>query len=562
MSSKKLSPRQKMISMMYIVLIALLAMNVSQEVLNAFVVVNEGIANSNELINSKNAQLYGDFTKLVDANDSASININKLVLETQKLTNESIRYINNIKDELKEQSGIKEEANGKILFAKLDDLETGTRLLTVETLNQKSKGELLREELAQIYNKYLEIVDKGNPTVKNTPEYTNYKDIYSRTISLQEINKFDISKDGEKISWVNKNFYNVPVVATDVILSKIQNDIYTTEAQVLAFLKSQIKADVIDFDQLSAAVISPKSYLPAGKVFTADIFVAAASSKQESEVFIGKIDKSKFERDSKGSLKSTNTITDDLFFLGNYEKVPIENGKAKFEKITSGVGLRNYEGIIRVKKPIGGYDLYPFAIDYEVAPKAGFSIAPSALNVLYVGLENPLSVTVSDSKEADISIVTDNGTVQRKNGKWFAKVSKTGKANIDVYGVIAGEKKKVGTQLFRIKRVPNPISTLDGIAYDGSITLAKLKSHKAILPYLRDFVYDVNFKVISYDFIHRNNANDIKQEPSIKGAFFTKNVKRLINNSKRGDMVFFQNITVKGPDGKNRKINPIILKIN
>lgn len=564
MSNEKMSSRQKMINMMYLVLTALLAMNVSKEVLNAFVVVNEGINNSNELVISNNSDLYEVFdSKLLNTDDLNSKEIYSLVKETQKLTLESLDYIDYIKQEILNESGKNKNEKSKILFAKLDDLETATRILTESTENKISKGEVLRSKINSIQEKYLNIVEKANPTLKNSDRYIDYREIYSRRLSLQQLPLNSISIDGENISWVNKNFFNVPVVATDVILSKLQNDILASESQVLDYLFKQIDAEnKIVFNNLNAAVIAPKSYLPAGKKFEADIFVAASSSKQESEVFVGKLDRNKFNKDENGKLIKTFVKDDVLLFDNNkFQKIPVVYGKAKFEEIASGIGNKTYEGLIRIKKPTGGYDLYPFEFDYEVAPKSGFSVSPTKMNVLYIGLKNPLSITVSGSKDSDISAKISSGSLSRTGNNWFAKVDKQGKVSLDVYGVIDGEKKKIGTQEFRVRRIPDPISTLDGIEYGTTIKKNRLQSHSHLFPLMKDFVYDVKYRIVSYDFLIQKKGKEVFSVNSNNSSKINSKVKSLLQNAQSKDVVFFQNIIAVGPDGKRRKLHPIVLKV-
>jgi gliding motility-associated protein GldM len=560
MSKSKLSPRQKMISMMYLVLTAMLAMNLSKEVLNAFVVVNEGIENSNELVNKKSQALYSKlFTELEKETSTKNTRIHKLVLNTQKLTKSSISYIGDIKEEILHVSGVNTNEESNVLFANLDDLETATRILTKSIAGNKPKGELLREELVSINSQYLDIVDEGNPTNKNTPEYIDYEEIFSRSLTLQAPNKNDLSYEGESITWTNKNFFNVPVVATDVILTKIQNDIYSSEAEVLDYLFNQIGADITTFNELSAEVTAPKSYLPVGKSFQANIFVAASSSEPNFEVFIGRLVKEKFNKDDQGKIEKTFTSGKDLFFLGDYKEVPIVKGKAKFEELTSGVGQKSYEGLIRVKKPTGGYDIFPFEFDYEVAPKSSFSVSPTAMNVLYIGLDNPLSITVSGSEDRNVTAVMTKGNILRKDGNWVANVTEQGKTSIDVYGIIDGEKKKIGSQNFRVKRVPDPVATLNGKIYHNTVTKSRAKSHTGLTALMDNFVFNVRYKVVGYDFSLRTSS-DVFTEPKVRGALFSKEVKKYIKNAKTNDIIYFTNIVVKGPDG-NRKINSISLTI-
>lgn len=562
MSKEKMSPRQKMIAVMYLVLTALLALNVSKEVLNAFVFVNDGIEESNALIAYKNEKVYQQFNSNQLQSDTLKYKkILPLVIETKEITKEALNYIAFIRKDLQKESGIQTLDDGKILFARLDDTETATRILTYNTAENVNRGEQLRLEIETIYQRYLNIIDKGNQGLKNSAAYIDFKSIYATSLPLQVPNKMDFTLEGKSTTWVDKHFYNMPIIATDVLLNQLQNDIYNTEYEVLNYLQKQIGADIIHFDVLQASVIAPKSYLPQGKMFEASILLAASSSEQKAEVFIGNLDKSKFSKDVYGKLTKTFSTTDDLFFIGKYQLVPQKNGTANFEEITKSVGIHKYEGIIRVVKPTGGFDLYPFQFDYEVAPQSAFSVAPTAMNVLYIGLKNPLSITVSDSKASDVVVKINNGNVTKTEDGWEAEVFNGKSAMIEVYSKKDGELKKVGTQNFRIKQIPIPISTLDGIVYDDKITLNKLKAHKGVVALMQDFVFDVRFDVVSYDFVIKRNADGV-QTIKNDGPVFGKEIVKAIENAKSGDLVIFQNIFVKGPDKKNRKMYPIVLTIN
>jgi len=102
---------------------------------------------------------------------------------------------------------------------------------------------------------------------------------------------------------------------------------------------------------------------------------------------------------------------------------------------------------------------------------------------------------------------------------------------------------------------------LDGIAYDGSIKKKRLENHLHVFPLLKDFVYDVRYKIVSYDFIIQKKNKEIFSVSNNKGSLITGKIKNLISNSKTKDVVFFQNIVAVGPDGKRRKLNPIVLTI-
>jgi hypothetical protein len=142
MSGKKIGPRQKMINMMYLVLTALLAMNVSKEVLNASKIVDKGIENSNETLQNRNNEYYNAFEE-IQAKDKTEkvIKLYALISETKILTQEALLFISEIQQEIKDKSGV-ELIDGKENFKQADDLNTGTRILTKSKMGT-SKGELL-----------------------------------------------------------------------------------------------------------------------------------------------------------------------------------------------------------------------------------------------------------------------------------------------------------------------------------------------------------------------------------------------------------------------------------
>ncbi|MCB0510313.1 MAG: hypothetical protein KDC82_06085, partial [Bacteroidetes bacterium] len=321
MSNTKLSPRQKMINMMYLVLTALLAMNVSQEVLNAFKIVGQGIKTSNSLSQSRNIDYYSSFQewKLKNPSEDAVV-FNALFNRTKETTDEALAYIEAIQNEIKDKSGVKIENNEEV-FKHADDLNTATKLLSTEQ-DGKVKGEELRMYLGGLRQQYLDIIEQGNQTLIGSENYQDYKTVYASVLPLKEQEQNIEGLGKEKKTWAEFNFGNVPVIASDVILEKLKNDIINTETQVLDFLLEQANGGKIDFDILEAKLIAPKSYLASGKEYEAEIFISAASSSNRFQVFIGEIDKTYFD-----GQKKQFTESEELPFLGDYSELEVEGGK-------------------------------------------------------------------------------------------------------------------------------------------------------------------------------------------------------------------------------------------
>lgn len=550
MATNTLSPRQKMINLMYLVLTALLALNVSKEILNAFKIVGSGIKSSNESIKDRNSGYYQQLEKLVNEDKSEHIlSIYELAKKTEATTNFALNYINSIQHELQEKSGVIESENGPD-FKKPDDVTTTTRLLADE---KKGKGEYLRLQLDSIRRAYLEIIREGNRTVAGTEEYKDYETIYASILPLKLQPEKVEGKGKELKSWAQFNFGHMPVVAGDVILEKMKNDIINTETQVLEYLLNQAKGDIIDFDMLEARVVAPKSYLSAGSEYEADIFISAASTKTKMEVFTGTIDRDFFTGKSK-----VFTDKNELPFLGDFTSIGVENGKANFKEIAKGIGSKNYEGIIRVAKPNGGYDLYPFFANYEVAPPAGFSVSPTKMNVLYTGVENPIDIAVSGAKsDNDVRVTISNGTITKVgNGKYIAKVNTSGKATVQVNAIINDKQVSFSPMEFRVLNIPEPKVSLCGLS-QNKLKKNQILSCQGLVANNSDFIFEANYQIVSFEAIVFNN-NSISRATN-NGAIFNSDVSNLISNLRKNEMLIFDNIKVKDPSNLVRKISNSII---
>lgn len=550
MSSSKLSPRQKMINMMYLVLTALLAMNVSKEVLNAFKIVGKGIETSNQSIQSRNIDYYNSFEKLkVEDQTAKGMQMYALSTQTKKMTEDALFYISSLQEVIKEKSGTVEE-EGELNFKSPDDLNTGTKLLSAET-NGRIEGEELRLKLNSLRMEYLEVIEKGNQTLKGSEEFVDYKNIYASILPLAEQDAELLGLGKEKKTWADFNFGNVPVIASDVILEKLKNDIINTESQVLEYLLEQANGDVINFDVLEARVIAPKSYLAAGKTYEADIFISAASSNTRIEVFIGSLDKNFF-----GEQKQVFVSDEELPFIGNFTQIPVENGKANFSEVAKGVGNKNYEGIVRLKKPTGGFELYPFYADYEVAPPSGMSVSATKMNVLYIGIDNPIQIAVNGAKsDSDVKASISQGSITKNgSGKYTAQVSTPGIATIQVSANVNDKQESFAPMEFRVLSIPDPKISLCGIILKSKMTKSEVLACNGLIAQNPEFVFETRFDVLSFEVIVNSPTDGVKRE-SNSGPIYNSNVQNMLNGLKKKDILVFDNIMVKDPAKKNRKIS-------
>jgi len=290
---------------------------------------------------------------------------------------------------------------------------------------------------------------------------------------------------------------------------------------------------------LKAVVVPNSKFVMQGGEYSAEIFISAFSSTKNPEIIIGGVD-------SSGNIVSPEDT--------NHLKVT--KGIGVYSVPATGVGSQTYAGVIRLKNPSGdGYRTFAFTQEYSVMVGQAV-VSPTKMNVLYIGVPNPLAVSAAGftSDKVHPSITSGSIRPDKKKGEYLASVSKPGKAIVNVLVTMEdGTKKKVGSQEFRVKRIPPPIATLGGKYESGKIAVSKFKAQRGMVALLRDFVFDARFNVISFEMLYAARGQDLKKVKNT-GPSLNDRIRGIMKGAKKGDLVFFQDIKVKGPDGVTQKI--------
>ena len=499
--------------------------------------VETGIENSNNVLRDKITFVDEAFQgKMGDSPDGPL-----LYEQTQKVSAAAgglVALIDELKEDLYGLSGRTEEGH----LEKMDDIDSPSRLLAIEDAAE-FKCKLLQDK---INNAKKEIAD----VINNTPGFLDSERtalINSLTLTAED----DPNAKGIESKWYYKNFFHVPSAGTMTILTKLQNDALSAEATVNEAILKTIGALDFKFDKLRATVQAPKSYLPGGAQYEANIFLTASSSGIVAETYVGSLDMSKFEKDSLGDYIPFNSETETPF---NGEPKLVPNGK--YSAGTS-VGQNGTKGAIKIANPKGGFDWYPFELSYEGAAPGGFSVSPTKMNVLYIGVPNPLSITLGDAKPGTERVSISQGSISGKGNSWTATVTSVGEAKITVAGTTpSGEAAKTQTANFRVKLIPDPIPTLGGdevLTTNGKGQKGTIKAKGGIVPLLKDFDFEARFNVVSYDF-YLTSGGELLPARGNSGPMYSSAVSNLIDRAKPNDLMVFDNIKVQGPDGKTRKI--------
>jgi gliding motility-associated protein GldM len=568
MAGGNLSPRQKMINMMYLVLTALLALNVSKEVLQSFFDVNQGIERTTTNFNSKNIETYAAFDNAAENNPVKYNEVKTKAYSVQNTVDPIVLYIQEMKYDLVmavdkkvylgKPSSVFDD-DGKLIEemaleedVSFSSLSVQQQSMPIAHLNAKSNRDASGRTFVAANPETLPAVALKNRATILKKKIQEYKDLL---IILAEGNQNLIDninlvcnvsdKTGsDPQSWEEYNFVDMPAVGALTILSKIQSDLRNVEADVINYLKRNIDSKSLKFSGAEAAQIPKTNFVLRGDSFSSTIFISAKQEGNDPEIFVG-------DYDSLGGGKYQ--------MIGDYETVKIVNGKGMFSKRTSAEGKKIWGGLI-VMKSENGDKYYPFSGEYLVAAKQAVA-APTNMNVLYYETENPIKVSVPGYSASQITARTNNGTIKivnKNKGEWVVVPNKVVKVNtpiISLYVNDDGKSKLMGTVDFKVKKVPDPKPRAAGLK-KMVVSKGDLKASQMIIAELKDFAFDrkaLSFQVISYDIVAYTSKGR-SNYPTVKktGGRFNDDVIKAINATAPGGTITFSNIKAKRKGVKER----------
>lgn len=549
MAGYKETPRQKMIAMMYLVLTALLALNVSKEIIDAFLVVNKSMESTNESVSAKIREKYAQFEHQYNLNTNK---VGPYWERAENIKDESdklIDYLEFLKYKLVEVSERKDSAQIMDLYYK-DTTINGIRkkVLDLPSVPTKDKYDattfyLIREnENGEAYKlaDRMQVFRDTILNVMNLPADSRKVGLITNMEGVTYTNA-----DGKEMSWEMHNFYHTILAADITILNKIIAEVKTAEFNALNYLYASVSEKDFKFDNVAARVIPKSTYVFKGQKYEAEVLVAAYDSKTQL--------------DSKYVLGVDAWKDSDL---GRAKTVEGEKGTIKLEFNTSQEGLQKYAGIIEMRDPATDEIVkYPYSSSYYVAPPS-LTVAPLKMNVFYIGVDNPVSISAAGLSKDQINPSINMGKLKKDGTDWIVRIDdkpQSGQMSIiSATSQIDGETISLGTSEFRVKRVPSPTAQVAGMT-DGAVDKNVLLAAGAIIPDMGDFEFDLYFVVNSYVFATVMNGDWVQK--NIKGNIFTDEVKNIIRNGKRKQKFFFEKIQAQGPDGTIRSLNPIALEL-
>jgi gliding motility-associated protein GldM len=512
MSKVKVNPRQRFINLMYLVLLAMLALSIPDTVLSAFDSISDNLVNSTQRTKNETTDYVNYFEQNRLKNDEKR---NMPAYEKAIASREIIKDLEVFIDSLKE-TFVTRAGGYKAQTSEINSPENTD--ITNRFFQKEKNASLLKEKIKAAQQK-LQLLFPENQRAD---------------LDLKPFIGDGTTSAGKKLSWEEKNFGpETPAVAAYAMLSMFSADAAVTENTLVKKLLGRLDETVLNLDSYMAVATAPTSYVLAGQPYSASVYLTSFDSQKNFSIAVGG------------------------------QPLRVENGMGKYAVNTNNPGIYNWKGVITVKQADGKVKSYttPEQTFQVVQPAA--TISASKMNVLYAGIENPVEIASAGIPDNQLAVkLKGSGSLRKVSSGYEYSVDADAIGQRVTFEVTANQNGKVipvGKQEFRIKRIKDPIAKVAG-KNSGTITAIALRNQGFLFASLDDFEFDIKFAIVRFNVIKIGANRDIVSARNV-GADFNAEVKNLLGTLVPGNRVIFDNVVAKGPDGKERLLNSIILNI-
>ncbi len=512
-NNTRLSPRQKMINLMYIVLTAMLALNVSSDVLDGFTQVHEGLTRSNANVSRRNADIFRTLEDFAAQNPGKGAAWLDRAAQVRKATTQMVALVDSLKLAIVHKAD-GPQGNPDNIESR-DDLESASVVML-------APGSAAGRRLRLSIDSYRDFI------------ITQIQDPAKAATVKDALSTAPVQRRGQLAPqlWEEAKFDQQPVVAAVTILTKIQNDLLYAEGEALNSLLSQVDAGDVRVNKLDALVIPNSRMVMRGGQYSADIVLAAVDTTARPRIFV-----------------NGRQLADGHF------ATPV--GTA---------GKFTYNGYLEVPHGDGTVTRHDFASEYTVIEPMA-TVSATMMNVLYAGINNPVGISVPGVAMGDISASMTGGTLQRSGDNWVARPTAApgSTATVTVTATIDGRSTQVGTTTFRIRRLPDPTAFIaytdskgNSDHYKGGRPFSKtlLLAANGLSAAIDDGLLDTPFTVLSFETVIFDSMGNAIPEVSA-GAQFSPRQKQAFQRLRRGSRFYISRIKAKGPDGTTRDLSPM-----
>lgn len=504
-------PRQKMINMMYLVLTALLALNVSAEILNAFKTVNRSLENTNTTVNKSTETIMASLEqKMTEPATAEKARIwQPKALQIQGYAKTAYAYIQGLKDQILTKADGDPKKPEKSY--KEDNLDITTRMMV-----DKGEGKKLLAKLEEFRKNVLAV----DPEMAKEFATTLPIDLSAPKIG------------GKTKSWEYAYFHMVPTVAAITILSKFQNDVKTSENKLIAYCHNKVGEVIVRYDTYAAFAQTNSSYVMPGDEMEITAGVGAFSKAAAPVITIA----------------------------GQNVALDADGAAHKKMNAETSLGEHTINVVVEFTDQDGKKQTMPKAIKYIVGQSTA-SIALDKMNVLYIGVDNPVSVAASGAGDDKIGFsITGAGGSYTKAGSGKYNVRVTTPTDecwitVSVDGKVAGKSK------FRVRNIPKPVAQIGPYESGANVPAAAFQAQGGVAAFAPNFPFDLTYKVVSFTISADDPETGYLNEAQVQGYLWNKEAQDLIKGLKVNRTVMVDEIYAVGPDGKRQHLPSLVYYI-
>ena len=510
-------PRQLMINIMYLVLTALLALNVSAEIFNAFKMVDTGLKSANTALDASNATL----PELIKEQSQKSKDLAKYAERIdgiRGLSKSGTDYIDDLVDKLIDESG---NLNGEVDEGDYVDVKGNRELRgkknydgVTRLMVDQGLGEELKNKMVEMKAQFLNFVDEPDKKslAGNLP------------IEIDEV-AWTKSANAKK-NWSDFTFGHMPLGATMPIFSKFKNDIKASEAELLNYLAGKVGVGgaTVVLNKYKVVSSPKKTYIIKGEKFETDVFLSAAAGGDSNTGISISVNGKGLRAD--------------------------KDGVAKYTETASATGVKKYNAAITITDPVTKEkEPYKSTYEYEVGERS-VAISPTKMNVFYIGVDNPVEISAAGVNSTKIKVSmggSGGGTIKKSGGGYVVNVTKPttkgnlAKVNVSAEGLNASKE-------FRVKRIPNPIPKLS-TKRGGTMAPGEFKAQQGVLPVLEAFDFDVRCQIKGFRLVRVAPRQDAEITVN-RGGRYSAEAAGLVKKAKPGDRYFYEDIKCTCPGDK------------
>ncbi|MDR0994756.1 MAG: gliding motility protein GldM, partial [Tannerella sp.] len=507
---------------MYLVFIAMMALNVSSEVLDGFVLVDDSLHKTIDNTMQRNRLVTKELATYYKANPEKVREWYNKGIQVNKASEDLYNYVQELKVRIvKAADGKKGDVNN---IKHQDDLEAASRVMLAPI---NGEGAKLREAIDSYRNMLVGMV----------PDTAKQR-VIRESLSTQAPHKAGFSAR----KWEDALFENMPVVAAVTMLTKLQGDIRYVQGEVMSNLLASVDIGDYRVNQIQAQVVPLSQNVMRGSNYEANIVLSAIDSTKRPDIYV------------------------------NGKKLPAD-ANGRFSVTATSTGTFPVEGYIEMPNSDGSILRRDFKSEYFVSEPSA-TVAPTMMNVLYAGIENPIRIAVPGIASGNVYPAISNAVLTKKaEGIWNAKPAAGSVGKEAIVTVVAqmadGRRVEMAKTPFRIKMLPDPMPYLEYKDASGntrqfrggSISKRDLMQAGGILAAINDGILDIQFTVLRFELTFPDSFGNFQRETA-EGTNFTARQKDWIRNQPRGKQFWINRVVARGPDGIERTISPIQVIIN